>query len=96
MRGQHNPLDLKFAAGKNEVTGKNHVVYGATDTTMTGVHDYNSAQQVVDFPDMPDLIGVDSDDRSDDFILPSLTELMVVQVWELMIVMIVKPGVLPV
>ena len=74
----------------------NNVVYGVIDPTMEGVHVYNSAHKMIDSPDMPDLIGVDSDDGSDDFILPSLTELMVVQVWELMIVMIVKPGVLPV
>ena len=41
---------------------------------MTGVHDHNSAKQVVDFPDMPDLIGVDSDDGGYDFIPTSLTE----------------------
>jgi hypothetical protein len=81
-------------------TDVNDVDYCVHDPTMAGVHDYNSARQVVDFPhmpdliDMPDLIKAASDDDGDDFIPPSLTVL--VEICGLMIVMIVKTGVLPV
>ena len=53
----------------------NDVVYAVTDPTMAGVHGYNFAWQVVDSTDIPDVIGVNSDDGGDNFIPPSLTEL---------------------
>ncbi len=74
MEGQPNLLDLKFTAGNGEITDANDVAYGVTDPAMAGVHGYNSAQQVIDSPNMPDLIVVDSDDGRDDLIPPSLTE----------------------
>jgi hypothetical protein len=74
MEGQPNLLYLKFTAGNGEVTDVTDVDFGVHNPAMAGVHDYNSAQQVVDSPDMPDLIEIASDDDSDDFIPPSLTE----------------------
>ena len=62
MEGRSNLLDLKFAAGNGEVTDVNDVDYCVHDPAMAGVHDYNSARQVVDSPYMSDLIEDDSGD----------------------------------
>jgi len=80
MEGQPNLLALKFTAGNGEVTDVNDVEPGVHDPTMTGVHDYNSAREIIDsasdddVDDTPDLIGVASDDDDGDFIPPPLTE----------------------